>query len=173
MLAAINAKSRKSAFGAFRQAQPTGSVEKTLTNDELGLLLDTFLKQHPYLEDGICSDQGIRLMNVDSNITNFIIKEFVKRQKPILSVHDSYIVGTRDVELLRASMRKDSLHVVGVDLAAEQDKPSYQNIMATKYLDRDYYLHAFTHVLAEPAKNKSTGYLSRYKQYQSYKEGSE
>ena len=89
VLAAINAKDRKSAFGAFRQAQTTGSTEKTLTNDELGLLLDTFLKQHPYLEDGICSDQGIRLMNVDSNITNFIIKEFVRLQKPILSIDDS------------------------------------------------------------------------------------
>jgi hypothetical protein len=65
VLAAINAKDRKSAFGAFRQAQQTGSVEKTLTNQELQLLLDTFLIQHPYLEDGICSDQGIRLMNVD------------------------------------------------------------------------------------------------------------
>ena len=77
VLAAINAKDRKSAFAAFRQAQPTGSVEKTLDNDELSLLLDTFLQQHPYLEDAICSDQGIRLMNVDSHITNFKIKEFV------------------------------------------------------------------------------------------------
>jgi hypothetical protein len=34
-------------------------------------------------------------------ITHHIINEFVKRQKPILSVHDSYIVDTRDVELLR------------------------------------------------------------------------
>ena len=59
------------AYGSFiRQAQPTGSVEKTLGNDELGLLLDTFLQQHPCLTDGICSDQGIRLMNVDSHITN-------------------------------------------------------------------------------------------------------
>ena len=120
VLAAINAKDRKSAFGAFRQAQPAGSVEKTLDNDELGLLLDTFLQQHPYLEDGICSDQGIRLMNVDSHITNYIIKEFVRLQKPILSVHDSYIVDTKDVELLRDCMKEASLHVVGVDLAAEQ-----------------------------------------------------
>ena len=77
VLAAINAKDRSSAFGAFRYNQPDGSIEKTLTNDELGLLLDTFLQQHPYLEDGICSDKGIRLMNVDSNITSYIIKEFV------------------------------------------------------------------------------------------------
>jgi len=173
VLAAINAKDRSSAFAAFRQAQPTGSVEKTLDNDELKLLLDTFLQQHPYLEDGICSDQGIRLMNVDSNITNFIIKEFVTRQKPILSVHDSYIVDTRDVELLRDCMKKASLHVVGVDLAVEQDIPSYQDIMATRYPDRDYHLMLFDHYLTKPAKNKTTGYKRRYQQYQTYKEGSE
>ena len=173
VLAAINAKDRKSAFGAFRQAQPAGSVEKTLDNDELGLLLDTFLQQHPYLEDGICSDQGIRLMNVDSHITNYIIKEFVRLQKPILSVHDSYIVDTRDVELLRDCMREASLDVVGVDLAAEQELPSYQDVMATRYPDRDYHLQVLEHYLINPAENKTTGYKHRYQQYQYYKEGSE
>ena len=173
VLAAINAKDRKSAFGAFRQAQPAGSVEKTLDNDELGLLLDTFLQQHPYLEDGICSDQGIRLMNVDSHITNYIIKEFVRRQKPILSVHDSYIVDTRDVELLRDCMREASLDVVGVDLAAEQELPSYQDVMATRYPDRDYHLQVLEHYLINPAENKTTGYQHRYRQYQTYREGSE
>jgi hypothetical protein len=173
VLAAINAKDRSSAFGAFRQAQPAGSVEKTLTNDELGLLLDTFIQQHPYLENGICSDQGIRLMNVDSNITNYIIKEFVRLQKPILSVHDSYIVDTRDVELLRDSMKEASLQVVGVDLAAEQEIPSYQDIMATRYPDRDYHLQVLEHYLTKPANNKTTGYKLRYRQYQTYWEGSE
>jgi len=173
VLAAINAKDRKSAFGAFRQAQPTGSVEKTLDNDELGLLLDTFLQQHPYLEDGICSDQGIRLMNVESHITNYIIKEFVGRQKPILSVHDSYIVDTRDVELLRDCMKEASLHVVGVDLAAEQELPSYQHIMASRHQDYDVYLHQVEAVLTEPSQQKTDSYSSRYRQYQSYKEGSE
>jgi hypothetical protein len=173
VLAAINAKDRKSAFGAFRQAQPTGSTEKTLTNDELSLLLDTFLKQHPYLEDGICFDKGIRLMNVDSNITNYIIKEFVKQQKPILSVHDSYIVDTIDVELLRDCMKEASLNVVGVDLAAEQEIPSYQDVMATRYPDRDYHLQVLDHYLTKPAKNKTTEYKLRYQHYKTYKEGSE
>jgi hypothetical protein len=173
VLAAINAKDRKSAFGAFRQAQPTGAVEKTLDNDELGLLLDTFLQQHPYLEDGICSDQGIRLMNVDSHITNYIIKEFVRLQKPILSVHDSYIVDTRDVELLRDCMREASLDVVGVDLAAEQELPSYQDVMATRYPDRNYHLQVFDHYLTKPTRNKTTGYKLRYQHYKTYKEASE
>ena len=170
VLAAINAKDRNSAFGAFRQAQSTGSTEKTLTNDELGLLLDIFLQQHPYLEDGICSDQGIRLMNVDSHITNYIIKEFVKRQKPILSVHDSYIVDTKDVELLRDCMKEASLDVVGVDLAAEQEIPSYQQIMASRHQDYDAYLRQVKAVLIEPSQRKTDSYYSRYQQYQTYKE---
>ena len=173
VLAAINAKDRSSAFGAFRQAQPSGSVEKTLNNDELGFLLDTFLQQHPYLEDGICSDQGIRLMNVDSHITNYIIKEFVRRQKPILSVHDSYIVKTKDVELLRDCMKQASLRVVSVDLAAEQEIPSYQQIMVSRHHDYDAYLHQVKAVLIEPSQQKTDSYYSRYQQYQTYREGSE
>jgi len=112
-------------------------------------------------------------MNVDSHITNFIIKEFVRRQKPILSVHDSYIVGIRDVELLEDCMRDASLQVVGADLAAERELPSYKEVMATRYPDRDYHLQVFDHYLTKPAKNKTTGYKHRYQQYQTYKEGSE
>jgi len=173
VLVAINAKDHTSAFAAFRQAQPTGSVEKTLDNDELGFLLDTFLQRHPYLKDGICSDQGIRLMNVDSHITNFIIKEFVIRQKPILSVHDSYIVDTKDVELLRDCMKQASLEVVRVDLAAEQEIPSYQQIMASRHQNYDVYLHQVKAVLIEPSQQKTDSYSSRYKQYQTYIEGSD
>ena len=173
VLAAINAKDRTSAFGAFREAQITGSTEKTLTNDELALLLDTFVNQHPYLEDGICSDQGIRLMNVESHITNRIINTFVELQKPILSVHDSYIVGTRDVEFLRDCMAEASIKIVGMNLAAEQEIPSYQQIMATRHLDRDYYLDTVYQVLLNPAENKKAGYKLRYHNYQTNKEGSE
>jgi hypothetical protein len=173
VLAAINAKDRTSAFRAFREAQIIGSTEKTLTNDELALLLDTFVNEHPYLEDGICSDQGIRLMNIDSHITNHIINTFVELQKPILSVHDSYIVGTRDVEFLRDCMAEASIKIVGMNLAAEQEIPSYQQIMATRHLDRDYYLDTVYQVLLNPAENKTAGYKLRYHNYQTNKEGSE
>ena len=103
---------------------------------------------------------------------NYIIKEFVRLQKPILSVHDSYIVDTRDVELLRDCMKEASLDVVGVDLAAEQELPSYQDVMATRYPDRDYHLQVLDHYLTKPARNKTTGYKLGYQQYQSCKDGS-
>lgn len=173
VLAGINAKDRKSAFGAFRQAQREGTIEKKLTNEELGQLLDSFVAQHPYLEDGICSDQGIRLMYVDSQITSLIINKFVELQKPILSVHDSYIVGTRDVELLRDCMAEASTQIVGMDLAAEQEIPSYQNIMAARHLDRDYHLQLLEHYLVNSAKSRTTGYKLRYQEYLDHQKRSE
>ena len=70
-------------------------------------------------------------------------------------------------------MKEASLRVVGVDLAAEQEIPSYQDIMATRYPDRDYHLQVLERYLTKPAKNKTTGYKRRYQQYQTYREGSE
>ena len=70
-------------------------------------------------------------------------------------------------------MREASIHVVGVDLAAEQELPSYQDVMAARYPDRDYHLQVLEHYLINPAKNKTTEYKLRYQQYQSYKVGSE
>ena len=101
-------------------------------------------------------------MNVDGNIPNFSIREFVRRQKPILLLHASYVVDTRDGELLRDCMREGSIHLVGVDLAAEQEIPSDKHIMATRYPDRDYHLKALDQYLTAPEKNKATGFKLRY-----------
>ena len=88
-------------------------------------------------------------------------------------MHDSYIVDTIDVELLRDCMKEASLNVVGVDLAAEQEIPSYQQIMSSRHQDYDVYLHQVKAVLIEHSQQKTDSYSSRYQQYKTYKEGSE
>ena len=70
-------------------------------------------------------------------------------------------------------MKDASLHVVGLDLAAEQELPSYQDVLATRHQDYDAYLHQVKAVLIEPSQQKTDSYCSRYQKYQSYKEGSE
>lgn len=70
-------------------------------------------------------------------------------------------------------MKEASIHVVGVDLAAEQEIPSYQQIMASRYQDYDAYLHQVNAVVIEPSQQKTDSYYSRYQQYPSYKEVSE
>jgi hypothetical protein len=113
VLIAINAKSRSSAYSAYR------AEHESYKNAELEPLLDAFIDKHPYLADSICSDQGIRLMSLDSQITTHIINRFVAEGKPILSIHDSYIVQQENRKLLREAMADACIEVVGADIEAE------------------------------------------------------
>ena len=167
VLTAINAKTQKAAFSAFRYDCETGTPEKKLTNKELELYLAKFIKLHPYLEDKLCTDQGVRLMFLDSQITAKIINNFVKRKKPILSVHDSYIVQTTDVDQLRNEMKKASLDVVGTDLSVEQEIPSYSDIMRMQRLDRDRSIDTFKEVLS--MKKKTSQYEDRLGEFMSFR----
>ena len=90
-LMGINAKNPKKAFTAFRQDQQTGSVEKSMTDKQLQLLLDGFKEKHPAIADSICTDKGVELMAVDGRITSKVINYFTQKNIPVLTVHDSYI----------------------------------------------------------------------------------
>jgi hypothetical protein len=165
VLTAINAKTEKATFQAFRNDQPTGSLEKTLTDVDLSKLLEAFLSKNPHLRDDLCSDMGIRLMYIDSQITEQIIKDFVDNNVPILSVHDSYIVETDRVDLLRDAMSKATKKLVGRDLAVEQEVPSYDDIMAMQSVDRD--IDTFKDVLA--MTNKTDQYSDRIIRFMNYR----
>jgi hypothetical protein len=165
VLTAINAATEKDAFAAFRDDCETGTPEKKLTNKELEQYLTKFTQLHPYLEDKLCTDQGVRLMFLDSQITAKIINNFVKMKKPILSVHDSYIVQTTDVDLLRNEMKKASLEVVGTDLSVEQEIPSYDDVLRKPKPDRD--IDTFKEDLA--MKKKTTQYEDRLGEFISFR----
>ena len=120
ILTAINASERDQAFKAHRD-----SSDITLKNVELSQLLDTFIGNNPYLESELLSDKGIELMYIDSQITELIIQSFLNRDKPILSVHDSYIVQQQDVDYLLKQMKLATDQVVGKSLNIDQEYLSY------------------------------------------------
>jgi hypothetical protein len=122
VLAAINAKSRKAAYGAFRKNADTGSVEKSLKDRELAQLLDAFIKNNRHLTDFIGSDQGIKLMNKDSQIAAKIIETLTEKNIPVLAIHDSFIVQRHHFAELRIAMAMASLKYCKRDLIAEQDE---------------------------------------------------
>ena len=66
----------------------------------------------------------------------------------------SHIVCTKDTELLRETMQHATLNIVGTDLSAEQELPSYQQIEAMKYVDRDRYVDTFNTLLVNKYKSK-------------------
>ena len=122
VLSAINAKDRKAAYGAFRKNSETGSFEKGLKDRELAQLLDVFIANNPHLKDFIGSDQGIKLMNKDSQIASQIIDTLTNKNIPVLTIHDSFIVQRHHFAELRIAMAMASLKYCKRDLIAEQEE---------------------------------------------------
>ena len=78
---------------AFRQQSDSGSLEKKLTNAQLGKLLDALSSKHKPIAHKLASGAGIDLMFADSKITEKLIDRFTNHYEcPILCIHDSYIV---------------------------------------------------------------------------------
>lgn len=57
-----------------------------------------------------------KLQHVDSSLTEYIIKEFIDREKPILPWHDSYVVIEEDRQLLIDTMRNAWLNTFQTDI---------------------------------------------------------
>ena len=103
---ALNAKDERTAFMAFRADQPTGSVAKSLTNPEVKQLLDAFKQKHEPIAKYLCSDEGVRLMNIDGEIAAQVVNQFTEINEPILCVHDSFICREQFQEELNKVMNK-------------------------------------------------------------------
>ena len=106
VLQSLNAKSKASAFKAFRSDQEAGSPEKKFKDNKLNTLLEAFLDKNPIIKPFIGKDKGVELMAMDGRITASVIKHFTTRNIPILTVHDSYIVPQQHSGLLRTTMNE-------------------------------------------------------------------
>ena len=93
VLMAINAKTLKKAFMAFRADQDARSMERSLTDKSLRELLDGFIEANALVDPYLGKDKGVELMAMDGRITAKIINHFTEKNIPILTVHDSYIIN--------------------------------------------------------------------------------
>ncbi|WP_113913692.1 hypothetical protein [Roseovarius dicentrarchi] len=157
-LTAINAKDKSSAYKAFRDGSST-DFGKTRTNNDLDKFLRGFLDHNPVLEDYLFSDQGIRLMYLDSQITAHVHRHFTEKGVPVLSVHDSYIIDHMKVAELRQVMAEASEAVVGRALPT-----------AIKLPDMPEYAHVSDEELQEHIENRKgircQGYVDRVLAYE-------
>ncbi len=158
-LIAINAKSRQKAFGAYN------SNNEPVKARDLAKLLDAFVDKHPYLEYDMCTDKGIDLMYTDSQITAAVIRRFVALDKPILPVHDSYIVKVSDRKLPKEVMSEACVVVVGqvLNFDYEYDEQQLDISHATHYRLTDYeYYETVRNSLISKV---TTEYIERYKKW--------
>lgn len=164
VLNAINASSEKSAFKAYRQQQQTGSIEKSLNDKQLKLLLDEFKEKHPAIVDSICADKGVELMNIDGKITANVINHFTNKNIPILTIHDSYIVQNIHSGELRTVMNKFvAQQLNGFHINIDQEGVGIDQIQAFKNMDR---ANALDYDFKKTPKYKQTnGYKDRRQQH--------
>tara|TARA_B100001093_G_scaffold464465_1_gene481391 strand:- start:290 stop:664 length:375 start_codon:yes stop_codon:yes gene_type:complete len=91
----------------------------------------------------MCTDKGIDLMYTDSQITAAVIRRFIELDKPILPVHDSYIVKVSDSNLLKRIMREACEEEVGQILQFESEHSERQSHISHathhRLTDYEYY----------------------------------
>ena len=158
-LTAINAKEKSSAYRAFREGFPAQHFAKRLTNAQLDKFLDCFLQRNPALTDSLFSDEGIRLMYLDSQITAHIHRHFTEQDIPVLSVHDSYIIDHMKVAELRRVMAEASEAIVGRALPTAiklPDAPEYEFVS-------DEQLQEY---IENRVKGRCMGHMERVFRYQ-------
>lgn len=187
VLTAINAANKETAFKAYQSKRTASKDENTglyefprLNKGQLDLLLQSFIEKHPYLANGMCSDRGIGLMYVDSQITEIIINKFVEQNEPILTVHDSYIVKQAKADLLQQTMAEATQLIVNSKLPAEHEgqftqQQSQQILNQFRQHDFSTYLDLLgSRLNRTPHKALQTNrYLNDYSKFKKWRESKE
>lgn len=85
--------------------------------DRMGLstsqIIEMVLEKHEYLSSYFFTGVGLRVMNIESEITNYIYQKFIAEDKPILGFHDGYLVKQSDTGVLLKCMQEGFREVVG------------------------------------------------------------
>lgn len=164
VLVSINAANQDQAYKAFK-SKHSGEYDVPLTKALFQQIHEAFVNDHPALEDCLYSDQGIRLMNIDSEIVGRIIASYVEHNKPILSIHDSFIVPDDDKASLEEAMEKISEAVLGKALKFKRSKhfTSYSEL-PPKHIDADFHYRCFGQLIEDT--RTAPGYNQRWRSWQ-------
>ena len=121
----INADSDKKAYQAFRDSDRKDKLGQSLTDIQLGALLDAFIDKHPQSKGVLNTGQALRLMNIDSQIANMVLDHFTNKEIPVLCIHDSFIIQyDKEPELRRIldqATHQVTNYTVNHDIKNERD----------------------------------------------------
>jgi len=103
LLAAINAADRESAvLGAKSKIRRDTGINYAAA--DIAICLDLLLIRNEPIGHLIHQDKGISLQAQDSRLAEMVMVVFTQQMKPIIPVHDSFIVKVEDEDLLLDAM---------------------------------------------------------------------
>ncbi len=167
LLLSLNASDEKKLYNAFRNELNYREYSYEFPNDVLSELLNTIKEHHSTISRLICSGAGLRLMNIDSRICDYVIADFVRTDTPILTVHDSFIVQIGEEDRLNQLMKKafeDVTHKVGIKAKYNQNLTKTQ-LYAHGAQDRDWFLRMISWM---GKGNPTNGYQRRLERHREY-----
>ena len=112
----------------------------------------------------MCSFAGLKLMNIDSRICEYVITDFVRNDTPILTVHDSFIVPFGEEDRLLRLMKEAFEHVTyrtGIK-AKFNDNLTKKQLHTHAAQDRNWFLDMVS-FLREGSPSK--GHLKRFERH--------
>ena len=116
MLICINARNENAALRAFQNelaAEDYNQRGFKLSFDNLRPLIAALKDKHPKIQDKFCSNAGIHLMKLDSDLAEFVLCECLEQNITPLIIHDSFIVQAYDEQLVRQFISAAVRKIVG------------------------------------------------------------
>jgi hypothetical protein len=163
-LLSLNASNEISLYKAFRSELDYKEYPYKFPDKVLAKLLKDITLLHPKIAHLICSGAGLRLMSLDSKMVEFIIREFVKTNTPILTVHDSFVVPFGQEDRLNSLMKEAFITVTKQERVRIKYNSNItkKGLYASQHQDRDFYLDKLSFI---QKGNPSKGYEYRMKRH--------
>ena len=140
-LTAINSKDEKSCFQAVKSELQMEIPYFKFSFENLRSILHQIKDNHSEIADDFCNGKGIGLLNLDSQIAEYIIEKFVLSDIPILCVHDSFIVSVKQDNFLRKTMVDAVENIISnANPKIKRVGFGYTETHSNRHLDRDFYL---------------------------------
>lgn len=112
-LVIINAKNEDEAMGAINDELSKNKIQLPKVNNPLKWMVNRFKEAHQPIAEFICSNYGVILQNIDSNIMNAILMSLMNKNILGLSLYDSVIVAKQHEEVLKETMTREYEDVMG------------------------------------------------------------
>ena len=167
MLTLLNAADQEAAYGAFRYDQPKGHPFKSLKREQFKKYVEAIITKHPHLEKSLGADQGVRLMYIDSQIIEDIIKRATNQNKTILTVHDSVICRETDELFVRDWMKEATKNVLGVELGFDVNRQTVPKALASNsFRDIDFTSRLFDYASGHEAYQSTDYHKQQWDRFQ-------